>query len=72
MEEVNGVCPTCGDTHYVSKSSKWATWEVCGICGETRNQAETDAARNFTATAGCGMRKPRTVRISDDPFGHGE
>ena len=72
--EANAVCPKCGQTNIEKKASTWATWNACRKCGSSLgDQAETDAARNFTATAATGTRSPRMVtRVSDDPFGHGE
>jgi transcription elongation factor Elf1 len=70
-EEINGNCPKCGDTHVVEKSSTWAKWSECGICGATIEKAETEAAEIFTNTASTGTRIV-SRRQSDDPYGHGE
>ena len=70
-EEVNGTCPKCGDTHVVAKSSKWLKWQECGICGLTLAKGETEAAKNFTATANSGQRNMPHHRDGDDPYEHG-
>jgi len=70
-EEVNATCPKCGPTHAFSKSSTWAKWQECGLCGVTLAQGETEAAKIFTETATTGTRIV-SRRQSDDPFGWGE